>query len=143
MFDMKRWLSKLARLLPVLLLAWLVGPALAQIPKELRTKPGVAVAVVNLVNPRADCSINPGPVALPSLKQRPANGTMLMQIIIADVAASGNCPARKIPTIAIAYAPKKDFTGEDALELEIDVDNRTTLLAYRIIVAAQAQAQPL
>jgi hypothetical protein len=140
---MKQLLTGLTRLLPALALAWLAQPALAQTPKELKTRPGVAVAIVNLVNPRADCSVNPGPVALPSLRQKPANGTILMQIIVADVAANGNCPARKIPTIAIAYAPRKDFTGIDAIELEIDVDNRTTVLSYRIIVAAQAQAEPL
>jgi hypothetical protein len=66
-----------------------------------------------------------------------------MQIVIANVAANGSCPARKIPTIVIAYAPRKDFTGVDTLEIEIDVDNRTAVLSYRITVAARAQAQPL
>lgn len=80
---------------------------------------------------------------LPSLRQKPANGSILMQIVIANVAANGNCPARKIPTIVIAYAPRKDFTGVDTLEIEIDVDNRTAVLSYRITVAARAQAQPL
>jgi hypothetical protein len=131
------------RALQILLLSCLVEPALAQTPKELKTRPNVAVAVVNLVNPRADCSVNPGPVALPSLRQKPVNGTILMQIIVADVAATTACPARKIPTIAIAYAPKKDFTGIDTLELEIDVDNRTTVLSYRITVVVQSQAEPL
>ena len=84
-----------------------------------------------------------GPVALPSLRQKPANGNILMQIIISDVAANGTCPPRKIPTIAIAYAPRKDFTGAETVELEIDTDNRATLLTYRITVSAEAQAQPL
>jgi len=140
---MKLLPTGLARLLPVLLFAWLAQPALAQSPKELKTRPGVAVAVVNFVNPRADCSVNPGPVTLPGVRQKPANGTMLMQIVVANVPANGTCPARKIPTIVVAYAPKKDFTGVDTVELEIDTDNRVTLLAYRITVAADAQAQPL
>jgi hypothetical protein len=55
---------------------------------------------------------------------------------------------RKLPDAqgaddAIAYAPRKDFTGVDAVELEIDTDNRVTLLSYRITVSAQTQAQPL
>lgn len=136
---MKRLLTGMHNLLPMMLLALLTQPALAQTPKELRTKPGVTIAVVNLVNPRADCTVTPGPVALPNLKQRPVNGTVLMQIIIADVPANGNCPARKVPAIALTYTPKKDFTGADGVELEIDTDNRTTLLSYRIIVAADAQ----
>lgn len=140
---MKRLLRSRAYLLLPLLLAWLVLPAHAQAPKELKTRPGVAVAMVNLVNPRSDCSVNPGPVALPSLRQKPANGNIIMQIVVSDVAANGTCPARKMPTIAIAYAPRKDFTGVEAVELEIDTDNRTTLLSYRITVSADAQAQPL
>jgi hypothetical protein len=126
-------------LLPALLLAWLVEPAQAQAPKGLKTRPGVAIAMVNLVNPRSDCSVNPGPVALPSLRQKPANGNILMQIVVSDVAANGTCPARKMPTIAIVYAPRKDLTGVDAVELEIDTDNRATLLSYRITVSTQAQ----
>jgi hypothetical protein len=137
---MKSLLTGVTRRLPMVLLACLAQPALAQMPKELKTRPGVAVAVVNLVNPRPDCSVNPGPVALPSVRQKPANGTILMQIVIADVAANGNCPARKVPAVAIAYAPRKDFTGIDTLEIEINVDNRATVLSYRITVAAQEQA---
>jgi hypothetical protein len=140
---MNQLLDGMRCLLAALLLAWLAQPAQAQAPKELKTRPGVAVAMVNLVNPRPDCSINPGPVALPSLRQKPANGNILMQIVISDVAANGNCPARKMPTIAIAYAPRKDFTGVETVELEIDTDNRATLLSYRITVSADAQAQPL
>ncbi len=41
------------------LLGLLVQPAFAQSPKELRARPGVAVVMVSLVNPRADCSVNP------------------------------------------------------------------------------------
>ena len=99
---MKRLLRSNTYWLSLVLLAWLVQPAQGQAPRELKTKPGVAVAMVNLVNPRPDCSGDPGPVALSSLRQKPANGNILMQIIISDVAANGTCPARKIPTIAIA-----------------------------------------
>jgi hypothetical protein len=88
---------------------------------------------------RADCSINPGPVALPGLRQKPANGIVQMQIAIADIPANGNCPARKLPTVALIYTPRKDFTGTDMVEFEIEVDNRVTLLSYRITVATQPE----
>jgi len=136
---MKPLLTRLVRLLPLFLLVSALQPALAQTPKELKTRPGVAVVMVSLVNARADCSVNPGPVVLPTVQQKPANGNVIMQIVISDVGASGNCPARKMPAIAMAYAPRKDFTGVDTVAIEIDTDNRATLLSYRITVSADAQ----
>ncbi|RXH10130.1 hypothetical protein [Bradyrhizobium guangzhouense] len=125
------------RLLPALVgLLPLSAVAHAQTPKELRTKPGVSVVVVNLINPRPDCSSNPGPVMLPSLRQRPASGIIQMQIVVSDVAAAGNCPARKVPTIALFYTPRKGFSGVDQVQIEVDTENRTTLLSYRIMVGA-------
>ncbi|SRR6266568_362696 len=126
----------------LLSIAWasmMVSSALAQTPKELKTKPGVSVALVNLVNPRPDCTVNPGPVFLPSLKQKPSSGTVQMQIVVADVAPTGACPARKIPTIALIYTPNKDFTGVDLVQVEVDAGNRTTSLSYRVSVLPQAE----
>jgi hypothetical protein len=123
----------------LLVVLWLSDPCLAQTAKEIKTKPGVSVIVVQLINPRADCSANPGPAVLPSLREKPTNGVVQMQIVVADVAASGNCPARKIPAIALIYTPRKDFTGSDSLEIEVDTDNRVTLLSYKITVVAPAE----
>lgn len=78
-------------------------------------------------------------LVLPSLTQKPASGTLQMQIVIADFAAIGTCPARKIPSIALIHTPRKDFTGTDPVQIEIDSDNRTTLLSYRIGVVSQAE----
>lgn len=119
--------------------AFLQSSALAQAPKELKTKPGVPIALVNLVNPRPDCTANPGPVVLPSLKQKPASGVLGMQIIVTDVAAAGTCPARKIPAIALTYTPNKDFVGADAVQVELEIGNRMTSLSYRINVTPQAE----
>ena len=119
----------------------LMGPsAMAQTPKELKTKSGASVVIVNIVNPRADCSVAPGPVALPALRERPSNGIVQMQVLVADVAASSKCPSRKIPTISLIYTPNKDFVGTDSVQIELEVGNRTTLLSYRITVQPNAQA---
>jgi len=115
--------------------------ASAQTPKELKTKSGSAVVVVNFVNPRADCSANPGPIAIPIVREKPANGTMQMMILVTDVAASGKCPARKIPSTALIYTPNKNFVGTESVQIEVETGNQTTLLSYRIIV--QAGAEPL
>lgn len=130
-----------SRLLGVFGLMVLSHAAGAQTPKELRTKPNVSVAVVNLINPRPDCSVNPGPVALPGLRQPPSHGAIRMLVVVSNVPAAGNCPARKIPAIALIYTPNKGFSGVDAVQIEVDADNRTTLLSYRITV--EPAAEPL
>jgi hypothetical protein len=113
--------------------------ASAQSPKELKTKSGTSVVVVNFLNPRPDCSANPGPIAVPVIREKPANGIIQMLIIVTDVAASGKCPARKIPTTALIYTPNKDFVGTDSVQIEVEAGNRTTSLSYRITVQAATE----
>ena len=120
-------------------LAQFGSSAPAQDAKELKTKSGTPVVVVNFINARPDCSANPGPIAVPVLREKPANGIVQMQIVVTDVAASGNCPARKIPTTALIYTPKKDFIGTDSVQIEVETGNRTTTLSYRITVQATAE----
>lgn len=111
----------------------------AQAPKELKTKSGASVVVVNFINARPDCSVSPGPVAVPTVREKPANGMVHMLVVPTDVAASGKCPARKIPTIALIYTPNKDFVGTDALQIEVETGNRTTSLSYRVKVESKAE----
>ena len=105
-------------------------------PKELKTKVGRPTILVQLVTPKPDCSALPGPSALPVITRNPANGAALLQVVIVDVAATGACGSRKVPGIAVIYSPKKDFEGSDIVEMEVQMENRTARLAYRITVAA-------
>src|SRR5271154_3842693 len=70
--------------------------AIAQSPKELKVQSGKTVILVNLVNPRADCSSNPGPISLPILREKPANCVIQILTLVATVTATGNCSPRKI-----------------------------------------------
>lgn len=114
-------------------------PAMAQSEKELRTKTATPVILVNLLSSLPDCTSNPGSIAVPVIREKPTNGRVSMQIIATDVAASQNCPARRVPTIALVYTPNKDFVGADSIQVEIEVANRTTALRYRVTVADAAQ----
>jgi hypothetical protein len=120
-------------------LALCATSASAQTPKEIKAKSGSSVVVVNFLNARPDCSSNPGPIAVPVIREKPANGIIQMQIIATDVAASGKCPARKIPTTALVYTSNKDFVGTDSVQIEVEAGNRTTSLSYRITVQAPAE----
>ena len=117
------------------------APAFTQTPKEIKTKMGASVAVVNFLNARPDCSASPGPIAVPVIREKPANGIVQMLVVPTDVAASGKCPARKIPTIALIYTPRKDFVGTDSIQIEVEAGNRTTSLSYRVTV--EIKAEPL
>ena len=108
--------------------------ATGQTAKEIKTKKGVSVPLVNLLNLRPGCTGSPAPVAIPVVRDKPANGTVLMLIVATDVAAAGNCAARKAPAIALVYSPKSDFTGTDSVGIEIENGNRTTVLTYQISV---------
>ncbi len=113
--------------------------AIAQSPKELTVQSGKSVILVNLVNPRPDCSSSPGPVSLPVLSEKPANGVVQILTLVANVTAAGNCPPRKIPSVALIYTPKKDFIGTDATEVEVEEGNKTTTFSFRITVQAAAE----
>jgi len=124
--------SALAAAFIVLALGML--PATAQSAKELKTKKGVSVALVNLLNVRPGCTSNPAPVAVPVVRQKPANGTVQLLIVISDAAATDNCAARKVPAVAVIYTPKEGFAGIDSVGIEIEGGNRTTVLRYRVSV---------
>jgi hypothetical protein len=133
--------STRAALFAVIAVALSGVAASAQSPKELKTKGGSSVVMVNFLNARPDCSASPGPMAIPVVREKPANGIIQMLIVVTDVAAAGKCPARKIPSTALIYTPNKDFVGTDTVQIEVEAGNRTTLLSYRITV--QPGAEPL
>jgi hypothetical protein len=114
--------------------AFAAVPATAQNAKVLKTKKGTSVALVNLLNAKPDCSSNVAPIAVPVVREKPVNGIVQMTILAANVAASGNCPARKVPVITLIYTPKPDFVGGDAVTIDIENGNRTTSLSYSILV---------
>ncbi len=132
-------LHSAAALIAVSILTLDISSATAQTPKEIKAKSGIPVAIVNFLNARPDCSANPGPIAVPVIREKPANGLIQMQIVASDVAASGKCPARKIPTTALIYTSHKDFVGTDTVQIEVETGNRTTSLSYKIVVQAPAE----
>jgi hypothetical protein len=115
--------------------------ATAQTAKELKVQSGKSVVVANLLSTRPDCTSNPGPIAIPVLREKPTNGIIQMQILVTNVQSAGNCPARKVPSVALIYTPRKDFTGTDKVEVELDEGNKATILSYRITV--QPAAEPM
>ena len=56
------------------------------------------------------------------------------QVGVANVPASATCPARKLPTIVLIDAPKADFVGDDAMQIDIEGANRMTTFAFHVIV---------
>ena len=111
-----------------------IFPAVAQNAKPLKTKKNTSIALVNLLNPKPDCSANVAPIALPVVREKPANGSVQMTILVVNVAASGNCRERKVPVITLIYTPRADFVGNDAVTIDIETGNRTISVSYSISV---------
>jgi hypothetical protein len=97
--------------------------ARADAPKEVKTEKNKPLVLGNLFNPPANCGTNPGAVTLPILREKPLHGLIGLQIVMADVAATDACPARKIPAIALFYTPSKDFVGKDSVQVELETGN--------------------
>lgn len=116
------------------------GPARAQTPKQIKTRQGVSIGLINLVSPKKDCSIAPGPVILPTVRQAPKGGIIQLQVIVVDVGSADNCPARKVPAIAVIYTPGKEFSGVDDVQVDITVNGRVTTMSYRITVGPTSQS---
>ncbi|MBR1232000.1 hypothetical protein JQ611_08075 [Bradyrhizobium sp. AUGA SZCCT0182] len=105
----------------------------------MKTKPGASVVLINLITARPDCSATPGPSALPVVTALPANGVVQMQIIVSNVPAGNNCPARKVPSTALIYTPNKDFSGSDKVEIDIVAGNQKRSFGYLITVQNPGQ----
>ena len=57
-----------------------------------------------------------------------------MQIIYTNVPATLNCPERRVPSLALFYAPRPDFVGSDVFRLEVEALDKTMTLTYKITV---------
>lgn len=109
--------------------------AKADAPKEVKTEKNKAVVLGNILNTPKNCGTNPGPVPLPRLREKPSHGVVGLQVVVADVATTDACPARKIPSIALFYQPSKDFVGNDSVQVEFEVgDAKVPDLSFLITV---------
>jgi hypothetical protein len=131
---MVRWVISVAIAAVVALFG---SAAKADEPREIKTGSGKPVVLSNFLNPPANCGSNPGPIPLPRLRERPSHGVVGLQIVVADVAATDACSARKIPSIALFYTPSKDFLGKDSVQVEFETgDNKLPALSFLITVEA-------
>jgi hypothetical protein len=112
----------------------------ADAPKEVKTEKNKSVFLGNFLSTPGGCGTNPGPVPVPTLREKPANGVVGLQIVLADVAPTDACPARKMPAIALVYTPRKDFLGKDSVQVEFETgDKRIPSLSFLITVQAPAE----
>lgn len=117
------------------LLVALVVPSAAgaQQPKEVKTIKGKPIGLVNLLSIKPDCSA--GVVGVPVLSKPPHHGSIVMNVVIADLKASSSCADRKSPIIVLVYVPATDFVGVDTVTIEIPDTNKTTSVSYQLLVS--------
>jgi len=93
------------------------------------------VILGNFLSAPNNCESKPGPIPVPILQRKPSNGFVGLQIVVADVAATDSCPARKIPAIALFYSPNGDFSGTDSVQIDIETpDKRIATQSFLIKV---------
>ena len=125
----------MSALVAVSIIALSGTPANAQTPQQVKTEKNKSLILGNFMNAPSNCGTNPGPLPLPILREKPAHGTIGLQIVIGDVAATGACPARKMPAIAVFYTPTKDFVGKDSIQIEFEAaDQKIPGLSFVITV---------
>src|SRR5262245_28779344 len=107
----------------------------AEGPKEVKTQKGKAVPLGNITSQPASCSSGSGPIPVPQLSVKPSHGTVFLQSILSDLAATDSCPARKIPSILLLYVPNSDFIGVDSVQLSFEAGNKPLpTVSFRITV---------
>ena len=103
--------------------------------KEVKTEKNKPVILGNFLSAPNNCESKPGPIPVPILQRKPSNGFVGLQIVVADVAATDSCPARKIPAIALFYSPNGDFSGTDSVQIDIETpDKRIATQSFLIKV---------
>jgi len=100
--------------------------AKADPPKEINTEKNKAVVLGTFLSAPSNCGSNPGAVPVPTIREKPSHGIVGLQIVVDDVPASGACPARKIPAIALFYTPSPDFVGNDSVQVEFETSDKKT-----------------
>lgn len=122
-------------LLAAIAIVFFGSVARADAPKEVKTEKNKPVILGNFLSAPNNCGTNPGPIPMPRLREKPSHGAVGLQIVMADVAATDACPARKIPSIAMFYTPRPDFVGNDSVQVDFETgDAKMTGLAFLIMV---------
>jgi hypothetical protein len=127
------------------IVATLIGPALAEIrtsEKSTRAQSGKDVRIGVYINVRPDCTSGPLPAI--KLNTPPANGTVTVRKGNVTATNYKQCLALQVPAFVAIYRSKTDFSGVDALELEVKYPNgRVEIQKFEITVAPSPASQPI
>jgi hypothetical protein len=127
------------------IVATLIGPALAEIrtsEKSARAQSGKDVRIGVYINVRPDCTSGPLPAI--KLNTPPANGTVTVRKGNVTATNYKQCLALQVPAFVAIYRSKTDFSGVDALELEVKFPNgRVEIQKFEITVAPSPASQPI
>jgi hypothetical protein len=127
------------------IVATLIGPALAEIrtsEKSARAQSGKSVRIGVYINVRPDCTSGPLPAI--KLNSPPVNGTVTVRKANVTATNYKQCLALQVPAFVAIYRSKTDFSGVDALELEVKFPNgRVEIQKFEITVAPSPASQPI
>ena len=137
---------RITRILAVAtIFAALVCQSLAEIRTTERTAralPGKDVRIGVYVNVQPDCTSGPLPAI--RLSEPPANGAVTVRKANVTATNYKQCLAMQVPAFVATYRSKPNFTGVDALELEVKYSSgRTEIQRFQITVGSPPRSQPI
>jgi hypothetical protein len=123
------------------------SPARAQQPEprrieqQVKVEPGKTARIAVFVNAKADCSSGPLPTI--RMAEPPASGQVTIRSGKVRVTNHKSCLAAEFPAFVAFYKPKPDFSGTDAVTLEVKNEQGAVVQIRKINITITAKTQEL
>jgi hypothetical protein len=112
-----------------------------KIEQQVKAEQGKTTRIAVFFNAKADCSSGPLPTI--RLAEPPTGGAVTIRQAKMKVTNYKSCLAAEFPAYVAFYKPKPDFTGTDAVTLEVKNDKGTVIQIRKINITVPAATQAL
>ena len=132
---------------------WMIGallvativPVLAEertVERSAKAQAGKNVRIGVYLNVRPDCTSGPLPTI--RLSTPPANGTVIVRKANFNATNYKQCLALQVPAFVAFYRSRANFSGVDALELEVKYQSgRVEIQKFKIEVGSSPASEPI
>lgn len=112
-----------------------------RVDQKVKAEPGKTTRIAVFANVKADCSAGPLPTI--RLAEPPAGGTVTIRQAKIRITNYKSCLAAEVPAYVAFYRPKPDFSGTDAVTLEVKNDKGEVVQIRKITITITAGTQAL
>jgi hypothetical protein len=139
---MRNWILALAALA-----IGAAAPASAQQPEprrveqQVKGEPGKTIRIAVFASAKPDCTSGPLPTI--RMAEPPASGQVTIRSGKVRVTNHKTCLAAEFPAFVAFYKPKPDFSGTDAVTLEVKNEQGAIVQIRKINITIAAKSQEL